>query len=248
MYRCMPFPPPGYLWKGVGGRALIELIKLNRGKVEADKEGKKENTRRRKEKRKRKENVEIKQKRPNLQDKGHKIDGEKKVQETTDSKIRKDNFTGEVKQPKKFEGKHDSSGSFCACWVGSLHADVDLLLPCLFQLKKCLDQVLYKKPVCSTPTQTDTDVQEKFKKTSIADEKAEAVLVPSFSQNGSLQIESRFKELVFNWVPPPLENLSSEFNDQDQQWLYDGVSLRNDTKKKIEAINDHLCYPFTMLF
>ncbi|CAL2279671.1 unnamed protein product [Prunus armeniaca] len=235
MYRCMPFPPPGYLWKGVGGQALVELIKLNRGKVEADKEGKKEKMRRRKEKRKRKENVEIKQKRPNLQDKGHKIDGEKKVQETTDSKIRKDNLTGEVKQPKKFEGKHDSSGSFCACWVCSLHADVDLLLPCLFQLKKCLDQVLYRKPVCSTPTQTHTAVHT-------------AVLVPSFSQNGSLQKESRFKELVLNWVPPPLENLSSEFNDQDQQWLYDGVSLRNDTKKKIEAINDHLCYPFTTLF
>lgn len=28
MSRCMRFPPPGYLWNGVGGQPLRELIKV----------------------------------------------------------------------------------------------------------------------------------------------------------------------------------------------------------------------------
>lgn len=28
MSRCIPFPPPGYVWNGEGGEALIELIKV----------------------------------------------------------------------------------------------------------------------------------------------------------------------------------------------------------------------------
>jgi hypothetical protein len=33
MSRCIPFPPPGYVWNGVGGEALIELIKVCLGNL-----------------------------------------------------------------------------------------------------------------------------------------------------------------------------------------------------------------------
>jgi hypothetical protein len=29
MSRCIRFPPPGYVWNGVKGEALIELIKVS---------------------------------------------------------------------------------------------------------------------------------------------------------------------------------------------------------------------------
>ncbi|KAH7574891.1 hypothetical protein JRO89_XS02G0018200 [Xanthoceras sorbifolium] len=33
MSRCIPFPPRGYVWKGVSGKALLEVIQLERSSL-----------------------------------------------------------------------------------------------------------------------------------------------------------------------------------------------------------------------
>ncbi|XVF00872.1 hypothetical protein REPUB_Repub04eG0039200 [Reevesia pubescens] len=55
MSRCLPFPPPGYVWNGVSGEALLELIKVQRERVKTEREKKKEKRRRKKEEKKERE-------------------------------------------------------------------------------------------------------------------------------------------------------------------------------------------------
>ncbi|KAL5791198.1 hypothetical protein ACOSQ2_006086 [Xanthoceras sorbifolium] len=48
MSRCIPFPPRGYVWKGVSGKALLEVIQVRRENAAAEKRRKEEERRRRK--------------------------------------------------------------------------------------------------------------------------------------------------------------------------------------------------------
>ncbi|KAM5550068.1 hypothetical protein ABKV19_001159 [Rosa sericea] len=243
MSRCMLFPPPGYLWNGVGGQPLIQLIKLN-----ANRERKKEK-RRRKEKRKRREHLET-------------VEQRRKDLDST-------SLTEKVKpaQPMEFHFQHDSSENFqiierrkaivlhpngqhdhgngvkslCACWVLCLHhSDIDVgLLPCLFELGRCVHQVLSSKQI---------DIfQQVLGSRPFCEFHYPNGKLKVISDSGSLLIESQFRELILNWVPPPLETPNTEFGDQ--QWPYDRGPLRNDTSQKTSAAsNDHFCYPYTTLF
>ncbi|XP_021286795.1 uncharacterized protein LOC110418400 isoform X2 [Herrania umbratica] len=64
MSRCLPFPPPRYVRNGVSGEALLELIKVQRERVKAEREKEEEKWRSKKETRKEREQGEICQKKP----------------------------------------------------------------------------------------------------------------------------------------------------------------------------------------
>ncbi|KAK1561993.1 hypothetical protein Q3G72_004580 [Acer saccharum] len=54
MSRCVPFPPPGFMWNGARDEALLDLIKVRRENTAAEKRRNKEDKRRKK-----KENEEL---------------------------------------------------------------------------------------------------------------------------------------------------------------------------------------------
>ncbi|KAF3964245.1 hypothetical protein CMV_011447 [Castanea mollissima] len=189
MSRCIPFPPPGYVWNGESGEALIELIKLNRERVEAEKERKKEKRRRKKETRRRKrekrrrkkeekrrrEDGEVGQEMQNQQNRNK--DGSKKRswEKGDNEKGRKyeaqgletSSLTEELEQPTISEFIYDSSDNSnnikrkrVKCSPNASHNHESHFN---FQKQKHEDQaVLSSKPACSTPTCTDTLVQQEF--------------------------------------------------------------------------------------
>nr|POE54053.1 hypothetical protein CFP56_35901 [Quercus suber] len=182
MSRCIPFPPPGYVWNGEGGEALIELIKLNRERVEAEKERKKEKRRRKKEKRRRKkeekrrrEDGEVGQEMQNQQNRNK--DGSKKRswEKGDNEKGRKyeaqgleaSSLTEELEQPTISDCIYDSSDNSnnikrnrVKCSPNASHNHESHFN---FQLQKHKDQAaLSSKPACSTPTCMDTLVQQEF--------------------------------------------------------------------------------------
>ncbi|KAM1006840.1 hypothetical protein EV1_003475 [Malus domestica] len=67
------------------------------------------------------------------------------------------------------------------------------------------------------------------------------------TESSSMQIELLFRELISNWVPPPLKTQNTS-DCEDQHWLFDKAPLRmGDTNPKTSI--DGLCYyPYTTIF
>lgn len=306
MSRCIPFPPPGYVWNGVGGEALIELIKHNRERAEAEKERKKEKRRkkerrRKKENKKRREDGEVRQESlsPNCRHKDgrnrrswEKSDNEKKRQYEAQG-LENSSLTEELEQPMISDSQYDSSENSQNSmrkkprWSPNGYNNHGSIIQFDFQQQKHKDQAaLSGKPVCSTPTQMDIVVQEKFEMAPrlredqfcsasgmsiniaqemasrpskeirhspsrtevVADGKAETDPASSFSESGSLQIESQFRELIVNWVPvpPPFQTEHTMFDDQE--WLFNKRPPRSDMTRKTNASNDDFCRGSCLLY
>ncbi|XP_050262655.1 uncharacterized protein LOC126707093 [Quercus robur] len=303
MSRCIPFPPPGYVWNGEGGEALIELIKLNRERVEAEKERKKEKRRRKKEKRRRKkeekrrrEDGEVGQEMQNQQNRNK--DGSKKRswKKGDNEKGRKyeaqgletSSLTEELEQPTISDCIYDSSDNSnnikrkrVKCSPNASHNHESHFN---FQLQKHKDQAaLSSKPACSTPTCTDTLVQQEFEMDPrprkdkfcstfglpttaqemasgttremclspfptevVSDEKAETAPALSLSESCSLQMESQYRVLIVNWVPPPLQNEHPKFDDQE--WLFQRRQPRSDTIQKTNTCSYDFCHGSCILY
>ncbi|KAB2602399.1 hypothetical protein D8674_003404 [Pyrus ussuriensis x Pyrus communis] len=70
------------------------------------------------------------------------------------------------------------------------------------------------------------------------------------TESSSMQVELLFRELISNWVPPPLETQNTSECD-DQQWLFDKAPLRmGGTNPKTSASIDIglRYYPYTTIF
>lgn len=153
-----------------------------------------------------------------------------------------------------------------------------------FQLQKHKDQAaLSSKPACSTPTCTDTLVQQEFEMDPrprkdkfcstfglpttaqemasgttremclspfptevVSDEKAETAPALSLSESCSLQMESQYRVLIVNWVPPPLQNEHPKFDDQE--WLFQRRQPRSDTIQKTNTCSYDFCHGSCILY
>ena len=202
-------------------------------KLNADRERKKQK-RRRKEKRKRRENLETVEHR--RKDLDTSLTDKKPLQplETVEFHFQHDSSENfQIIDRRKRIELHPNdqhyhgygAKSFCACWVFSFHhSDIDLS-----ELKKRMHQVISTKQI---------DIVQQI---------LGCRPFCEFHSYGELKKGTKISELVWNWVPPPLDNPNTEFSDQ--QWLYDRRPLRNDTNQKTSAAsNDHFCYPYTSLF
>ncbi|KAF8377803.1 hypothetical protein HHK36_031188 [Tetracentron sinense] len=87
-----------------------------------------------------------------------------------------------------------------------------------------------KEQHCSTSGRTEILVQEK----------AETFPASSFFGSDSLQIESQFRDLMENWVPPLMQIGRTEFDDQE--WLFEtNKQHRHSVTKIFKARNDGSC-------
>ncbi|XP_021815600.1 putative mediator of RNA polymerase II transcription subunit 26 [Prunus avium] len=116
MSRCFPYPPPGYVKKGINDEALIESIKLQREDGKAKKEKKREKKREKKEKKAR-ENGELENKKhghkKRHKDERHQEDekgrdyGKKRKHETEN--LDKSSLTEEHEHPVGSQNSSDST-------------------------------------------------------------------------------------------------------------------------------------------
>ncbi|KAG7975768.1 hypothetical protein I3843_06G115900 [Carya illinoinensis] len=274
MSRCMPFPPPGYLWNGVEGEALTELIKLNRERVEAEKERKEEKRRREKERKKRREDDEIIEEMQSRKSR-HKDGRNKRSREKSDNQRKRkhenSSHTEELKQPMISYRSYDSSDNSQNRvreknrWSANGYPNHGFIVHFDFQWQKHKDRAAQSiKPFCADPTWMDILVQEEFEMdfrtrkdqlcstsrmpTAFAQKMAssairdrcqpppqmevvtdheEAETAPaSSSSESALQVESQYRALIVNWVPPPLQTDHHKFDDQE--WLFQRTQPRSD--------------------
>ncbi|KAF8406613.1 hypothetical protein HHK36_008703 [Tetracentron sinense] len=299
MSRCFPYPPPGYEKNGACGEALIESIKLQRGREKAKKE--------RKEKRREKEENHCEdgetEKKKQSHENGHKEECRKVDQKERDHQKRrrdetehleKSGLTEERGQPVSPWSLYDSSDSTQNSNKRKRHSSpsngshnqgsiIRIRLP---QQKHKESEVLrcIEQP-CSTSRRTGIVVQEKceiaprpLKQQScstsgrieivaqeiaprpqkeqacstsgsteiIAQPKAETVSRSSLFGNGPLQIESQVRELIENWVPPPIQVEHTDFDDQE--WLFETKQHHKQGDENFKASNDGSLYGCSTLW
>ncbi|XVE67160.1 hypothetical protein DITRI_Ditri08aG0138400 [Diplodiscus trichospermus] len=269
MSRCLPFPPPEYVWNGVSGRTLLELIKVQRERVKAEREKKKEEKRRKKEKNKESEQGEIGKKKQGHHKRHKRLrinegeersknqgKGEYEIQELETSSL-----TEELEQPipDSLYESSDNSQSIrrkrknISCNDHGCHVQID------FQLQKhkspealsskaycstrLMDSIVQKKlelPVeeqISTSAMLTTDVQEfvppPLKELCHSSQKARLNMD---KKSDMTQTESQFRELVVNWIPPPVQ--TEHFDVGDQEWLLNIKQPRIDIRDKSAASCD----------
>ena len=80
----------------------------------------------------------------------------------------------------------------------------------------------------------------------LSDEKAETAPALSLSESCSLQMESQYRVLIVNWVPPPLQNEHPKFDDQE--WLFQRRQPRSDTIQKTNTCSYDFCHGSCILY
>lgn len=80
----------------------------------------------------------------------------------------------------------------------------------------------------------------------VSDEKAETAPALSLSESFSLQMETQYRVLIVNWVPPPLQNEHSKFDDQE--WLFQRRQPRNDMIQKTNTCSYDFCNGSCILY
>ncbi|KAJ7967157.1 glutamic acid-rich protein-like isoform X1 [Quillaja saponaria] len=265
MSRCIPFPPPGYLWNGVGGEALVELLKLRRERAEAKKDKKKEK-RRRKTENKHKTDEKIKKK--HSHQRKQKQDRSKNAEENSDCQKKREHenhgidhssLTEDLEQP-IIPGRVDTNILYPFVTVGR-STQID------FQLHN--DQEPIASAVCTTPSRTNLDVLEKYglaprlgkeqlratsgmatvvsRKIDFKDGIALGSSPPAeiefaaangfeTSSKSSFLMELKFRKLIVNWEPLSLQTEHSEFDDQE--WLFERRLSRSPTGQNMTAKED----------
>ncbi|KAF8405424.1 hypothetical protein HHK36_010330 [Tetracentron sinense] len=86
-----------------------------------------------------------------------------------------------------------------------------------------------KEQLCSTSGSIDERLTQM---------NAETAPASIFFGSGSLQIESQIRDLIENWVPPPVEGI--DFDDQD--WLFETKQHHKHEAKRVQSSNDSLSY------
>ncbi|XWS40196.1 hypothetical protein CRYUN_Cryun18bG0120000 [Craigia yunnanensis] len=239
MSRCLPFPPSGYVWNGVSGEALLELIKVQRERVKAEREKKKQKRRRKKESKERfgRKNKEIEM---------------SSLTEELERSI-PDNLYESSDNSQSIQRKRNSISCNECHNHGSL-VQIDFHL----QKHKAPEA---SKPDCSTrmmdsvvQKKLDLPVEEQFSSASGMPATVVQEFVPPplkelchSSQRARLkmdeksemtQTESQFRELVVNWIPPPLQ--IEHFDVGDKEWLIERKPPRNDILETSNASKDVL--------
>ncbi|XP_043713603.1 glutamic acid-rich protein-like [Telopea speciosissima] len=90
-----------------------------------------------------------------------------------------------------------------------------------------------EEQICSTSGRTDVQAPE---------------IVESARKSGSKlkKIESLYRDLIENWVPPPIENNGTDFDDQE--WLFETVSKSESEPKRFKPSNDGVCEGSTSIW
>ncbi len=150
--------------------------------------------------------------------------------------------------------KHKDQAALSTKPLCSTPAWMDILVQQEFEM----DPRLSKEKFCSTAGTSITTAQEMTSRPTremchspsrtevVADEKSETAKSSSLSKNGSLHIESQYRVLIVNWVPPPLLNEHSKFDDQE--WLFQRRQPRSDMIRKTNACNDDFCHGSYILY
>ncbi|XP_042494618.1 zinc finger CCCH domain-containing protein 13-like isoform X2 [Macadamia integrifolia] len=60
------------------------------------------------------------------------------------------------------------------------------------------------------------------------------------------KIESLYRDLIENWVPPPIENIGNDFDDQE--WLFDTGSKSEPEPKRFKPSNEGVCQGSTSIW
>ncbi|KAL5778523.1 hypothetical protein ACOSQ2_009260 [Xanthoceras sorbifolium] len=243
MSRCVAFPPPGYVWNGATGEALLEAVKIWKEKAAAEKKRKKKEKRKREREDGELEEGEIREERcshkhkkrkQKEQRKGELEDGEleegeireercshrhkksKKVGETRDCQMNKE-YEYELSETSNLTEEHDQQ------MCDSLYDSSD-------------NTENFKRKIVPTSVVKDLAARphRELFGSSYADETA-----PAFSSNEShLQhIESQYRELFEKCTLPPFQNEQQPKVDDYQEWLFDWRLPRSDTTATSNAWN-----------
>ncbi|CAK7329490.1 unnamed protein product [Dovyalis caffra] len=267
--ECMPFPPPGYVWNGVKGEALIELIKVRREKAEVEKQRKKEE--KKKEKRRQKmEEGEMKKKRHSY-DRKHTQHWREDGNERRDYEfqgIERTSPSEELKQPSTLDSLYesfDTSQSAKRKRPESCHNNGSIVWIDI-RLQEHEDQELvFGKPVCSI-TAMDFLVQEKSELPNICT-KEQFFSTWGESTTTALELDRPGVELFHSWPQTELVRddgkaelaLISRYSGsgserpeiENLEWLYKTKPerlLRSDYTEISSASNDKWSYPICSLY
>ncbi|EOX97648.1 hypothetical protein QUC31_015592 [Theobroma cacao] len=203
MSRCLPFPPPGYVRNGVSGEALLEQIKVQRERVMAEREKKKEKWRSKKEMRKEREQGEICEQKPGHHERhkrlrsnegGGRSENQGKTEYGT-QEMGSSGLTEELKQPisDSFYESSDNSRSIHKKRNSGSRNECGNIVQIDVQLQKHkTPEALSRKPDCST-IMMDSVVQKKL----------ELPVEEHFSSASGVPATD-----VQEFVPPPLRELS----------------------------------------
>ncbi|KAL5778524.1 hypothetical protein ACOSQ2_009261 [Xanthoceras sorbifolium] len=246
MSRCVAFPPPGYVWNGASGEALLEAIKIWKEKAAAEKKRKKKEKRKREREDGELEEGEIREERCSHKHKKRKQKEQRKGEledgELEEGEIREERCSHRHKKSKKVGETRDCQ----------LNKEYEYELSETSNLTEEHDQ-----PMCDS-LYDSSDNTENFKRkivptsvvkdlaarphrelfgSSYADETA-----PAFSSNEShLQnIESQYRELFEKCTFPPFQNEQQPKVDDYQEWLFDRRLPRSDTTETSNAWNHDL--------
>ena len=85
-----------------------------------------------------------------------------------------------------------------------------------------------------------------FPTEAVSDEKAETAPALSLPESYSLQMESQYRVLIVNWVPPSLQNEHPKFDDQE--WLFQRRQPRSDTIQKTNTCSYDFCHGSCTLY
>ncbi|XVF67937.1 hypothetical protein PTKIN_Ptkin10aG0162300 [Pterospermum kingtungense] len=246
MSRCLPFPPPGYVWNGVTGEALLELIKVQKERVKAEKQKKKEKRRKKESeqgeisKKKRGHHKRHKGLRSN-EDEGSSENRGKSEHETQELEKSSLSEELELEQPKPDSLYASSDNS------QSIRRKRNIIVSC----NEChnygmMDSIVVQKKL-------ELPVENQFSSASAMHASDVQGFVPpplmelcrscrraglNMDKKSEMnRIESQFRELVVNWIPPPLQIEQFDVDDH-QEWLFESKPTRSD----IYAL------PYTMLY
>ncbi|KAL3580800.1 hypothetical protein D5086_018635 [Populus alba] len=238
MSRCIRFPPPGYVWNGVKGEALIELIKVRREKAEVEKRRKKEEKKKEKRRQKMEEGLEggqIKKKRYNphrrqVQHRSEDGDVSSYYQAKNEHGFRRTERTslaGELKQPSIPDSLYDSFDTFnhgSVFWIDIQlqgHEDQDLVfgkpvrsitaMDYLVQEKSELPKSCTKEEFFSTCSESTT--------TAFESDRPGVELYHSCSQTELVRDRKAAPALISHYSGSGLQHTELNFWELDVNWI-----------------------------
>ncbi|KAH7568439.1 hypothetical protein JRO89_XS07G0298700 [Xanthoceras sorbifolium] len=246
MSRCVAFPPPGYVWNGASGEALLEAVKIWKEKAAAEKKRKK------KEKRKRElEDGELEEGEIREERCCHKHKKRKQKEQRNGELEDGDLEEGQIRE-ERCSHKHKKSKTVGETRDCQLNKEYEYELSETSNLTEEHDQQMcdslydssdntenFKRKIVPTSVVKDLAARphRELFGSSYADETA-----PAFSSNEShLQnIESQYRELFEKCTFPPFQNEQQPKVDDYQEWLFDRRLPRSDTTETSNAWNHDL--------
>ncbi|KAK1561198.1 hypothetical protein Q3G72_035434 [Acer saccharum] len=275
MSRCVPFPPPRFVWNGVSGVDLSKLIQVRREKVAIEKRRNEEKRRRKKENEELKERdirervcalfpppgfpwngvsdeafsgliKVIKEKTTAEMKRKKKKEEEKRRRKNENEELEK----GEIKEIVCISSSHNKQNKSKKCEKTSSnehekHENKLLLLE--LERSSCLTEE-HEQPIttiCCDHTNSlmydSSDNTENVRPKFVTPDKCRLVAASKSMLSTTTfvdvheNVESQFTELIVNFAPPPQ---LYEFDDDDQEWLFERRLPRRNPPAVSSACND----------